>query len=490
MRYSTKKYFSFFLLLLIFPTAQAKKKDKDALAVVLQAAQKERVFRSATLCCYAVNLTKNKAIGGINVDRSIMPASTLKLLTTATALEILGKEFRFETTIQYDGEIDEEGTLHGNIYIKGGGDPTLGSNNFQEYYYRPHFVTNWVQAIQGKGIKKVTGAVVGDSQIYTDSTVPNSWEVGDLGEYYGAVASGLSIFDNIYSISLQATRENEGVSIVEIAPSLPDEVQVISQVKGAAIDKKHVGVSGVPDYPVRIIQGEIPCDSQLINVQGTSPDPTYWAACTLHQALQGQETEIAQLPTTICRSKIYSTDRRSLYTTLSPPLREIIAILNHDSVNSYAEHLVKHLSLAIAGLGDTGEGTKVLKQFWSEKDVDITGMLIRDGSGLSRQNAITPRQIVEVLRYMKKTSDNAEVFYKSLPIAGESGNMAPVFNTPPLKGNLIVKSGGMSGVRGFAGYCTNQSGDEIAFAIIANHYDGPRSSAEEAIERILEVLVQ
>lgn len=101
-------------------------------------------------------------------------------------MEILGKDFRFKTLIQYDVEIDEEGTLRGNIYIKSGGDPALGSQRFQDQYYQPLLLYSWVQAIQALGIKKVTGAVVGDGQIYEDFMILGGREVGDLGEYYGA----------------------------------------------------------------------------------------------------------------------------------------------------------------------------------------------------------------------------------------------------------------------------------------------------------------
>jgi serine-type D-Ala-D-Ala carboxypeptidase/endopeptidase (penicillin-binding protein 4) len=488
MKYPIKRFLLCFSLLPVFLPAGAKENSTDAFSVAIQAAQKKEIFCTATIGCYAVNLTKGRVLGGFNAARSMIPASTLKLLTTAAALETLGRGFRFETIIQYDGTVDEGGTLHGNIYIKGGGDPALGSRNFQDYYYRPHFISTWVQAIQAKGIKKVTGAVVGDGQIYADSIIPDTWAVGDLGEYYGAVVSGLSIFDNIYNITLQAAEGHEKASLIEVTPLLPEEVQIISQVKSATIDREQVYVGGWPHRPVRVIQGEIPCGNQVITLESTSSDPAYWAAYTLHRALQEQQIEVVQPPATVCSSTIIPTARRHLCTTLSPPLSEIITKINHDSLNSYAEHLLKHLSLAAAGSGDTLSGTQALKKFWSEQGIDITGMLLRDGSGLSRHNACTPKQLVEALRYMKN-SDNATLFLESLPIAGETGNLATLFKKMPLKGNLRAKSGSLSNVRGFAGYCTNREGDEIAFAIIVNHYDGPRSMVEKALEEILEALV-
>ena len=148
MKHPIKRFLVCLSLLLAFLAAGAKENNKDAFAVAIQAAQKKEIFCTATIGCYAVNLTQDRVLGGVNAARSMIPASTLKLLTTAAALETLGRDFRFETIIQYDGKVDEEGTLHGNIYIKGGGDPALGSRNFQDHYYRPHFISTWVQAIQ------------------------------------------------------------------------------------------------------------------------------------------------------------------------------------------------------------------------------------------------------------------------------------------------------------------------------------------------------
>jgi len=486
-----KSTFLALFLCLWFSEVQAKKSPTKAIVSAVNAVQNEAAFKGASIGFYAVNITKNKVITDINSTKSFMPASTLKLLTTAAALETLGKDHRFKTIIQYDGEIDEEGTLHGDIYIKGGGDPTLGSRNFRDQYYQPYFIDTWVQAVQAKGIRKVTGSVIGDASIYTDAwIIPDTWSVGDLGEYYAAAVDGLSIFDNICSINLQSIQEGEAVSSIDVVPSLPEEVKIISQVKGAAIDNHQIDISGFPEHALRVIQGEIPCDGRTVTAESTVPNPTHWAAYTLHQALQAKEIEVAQSPTTMRRSTMSSTiARQDLHTTLSPPLSEIVMIANHESVNNYVEHLLRHLSLAASGPGDGISGTQALKQFWSERGVDVAGMLLHDGSGLSRYNALTPRQLVEALCYMKN-SPHCVRFCDSLPIAGETGNLVIPFSDASFKGKLRAKSGALSHVRGFAGYCTNQGEDEIAFAVIINHHGGSRSSADKAVARILETLVQ
>ena len=487
MAYQLKKYFLYLSLLLLPSTGQAKPKPTAAVAAAIQAAQNNKLLQTASVGCYAVNLTKGKVIGDVNATKSIIPASTLKLLTTAAALEILGKDFQFKTTIQYDGEIDEQGTLHGNIYIKGGGDPALGSQEFPDYYYQPHFITTWVQAIQAQGIKKIAGAVIGDAQIYADLMIPSTWVVEDLGEYYGVGISGLSIFDNVCKITLQAGSEGEAAVLTDITPSFPKEVQIMSQAKGAAIDREKARIEGLPYQPRRVVQGKIPYGEPVI-LKASSPDPPFWAADTLHRALKEQAIEVTQSPTTVRRARLAPAARKDLFTTLSPPLWQIVKAIHHDSLNSYPEHLLKRLSLATAGAGDTRSGTKALKQFWESRGIDVTGMLLFDGSGLSRYNALTPKQLVEALRYMKHSA-NFPFFYEALPTAGKTANLARYFQQPPLKGNLKGKSGTMTNVRSFAGYCKNQQGDEIVFALLVNNYDGPRSKVDEAIEKILKVIV-
>ena len=444
-------------------------------------------MQAAHIGCYAVNLTHDKVIVHVNEKQSLIPASSLKLLTTAAALVQLGKDFQFETTIQCDGQIDEQGTLHGNIYIKGGGDPALGSQQFGQHYYQPHFINTWVKAIQAKGIKKITGAVVGDACIYTDETVPDTWAVGNLAPYYGAGASGLSIFDNFCTVKLRAKQAQQQATLLSISPALPPTVPLINRVQGAAVEHGQVEIKSLLHQPTRILEGKIPCN-QTFSLQVTSPDPAYWTAYSLQQALQKQGIQATKSPSTLWQKQRGTEQRQTICTTLSPPLWQVIKAINHESINGYAEHLLKHLSLATGCPGNTARGTKALKQFWKDRDIDVTGMLLHDGSGFSKYNAVTPKQLVEALRHMHQSAD-FEHFYKSLPIAGKSGTLVGLFQQPPLKGKFRAKSATLNGIRGFAGYYTNPVGDEVAFALLINHYDGSRIAVEKALEKILKVMV-
>ena len=456
---------------------------------IVRAAQHKKKLRSTAISCYAVNLTQEKIICAVDANKSVTPASTIKLLTTGAALEVLGPKFRFETKLQYDGTIDEHGTLHGNIYIKGGGDPALGSRRFEQHYYDPHFIDTWVKALKTQGIKKVTGAVVGDAQIYTDYPVPTTWAIGDLGEYYGAMVSGLSIFDNTFTVKLQAAAKGQKGNFVATVPAVPAEIQIIHQVRGDDIQYPSFQAHGTPYTPIRSIKGRIPCAPKTANLLVTSPDPTHWAAYTLCEALQQQGIEVRQPATTLRRSNLPATARHDVHTTYSPTLQEIIQRVNIDSVNSYAEHLLKHLGLKMSKSGNNAAGAKALKKFWTQQGIDTTGMLLYDGSGLSTYNSLTARQLVEALCHMRK-SNNFKAFYDSLPISGKTGGyIAPFLKKPPLYGRLRIKPGALCICKSFAGYGTNAGGDEIAFAVLINHCTDIHVR-NEIIQEILTALVR
>ncbi|XWN35240.1 MAG: D-alanyl-D-alanine carboxypeptidase/D-alanyl-D-alanine-endopeptidase [Roseivirga sp.] len=471
-------------------TPLAQSKSADAVAAAIKAAKDKKIFRSATVGCYAVNLTQNRVLAELDATQSLIPASTFKLLTTAAALETLGPDFQFTTVLQYDGEIDAQGTLQGNIYIKGGGDPTLGSTRFKQYFKPEDATQTWIKAIQAKGIRKIAGAIIGDAQIYAAHTTPDTWTVQDIGSYYGASCSGLSIFDNLYTVILNASAQEEGdTEIVRVFPALPTEVEPINQVKIASTNVDQAYIYGGPHATPQIIRGTIPKGKPRFAIRRSMPTPTYWAAYTLNSALNKQGIETGQPPTTVQRRGATKEKRRNINTLYSPPLYTIIKVVNHETFNLYAEHLLIHLGLARFGRGDYASGTRALKAFWTEKGIDVTGMLLHDGSGLSRYNALTVKQLVEVLRYMK-TSDHFPHFYASLPTAGETGNLVELFQNTPLQGKFRAKSGTLKNIRGFAGYYTYQNGDEIVLALLVNHYDGPRSGAENEIEKILTALVQ
>jgi D-alanyl-D-alanine carboxypeptidase/D-alanyl-D-alanine-endopeptidase (penicillin-binding protein 4) len=481
--------------------------------------ENEVILKNASVSFYAVNLNTEEIVCAINPHISLIPASSLKVLTTATGLEILGEDFKFKTRLQYDGKISTGGTLLGNIYIVGEGDPTLGSRKFEGYYYEPYFMETWAEAIKAKGIKRIKGSIIGETKINGDYTAPDTWVVEDLGNEYGAVYSELSIFDNMYEMFFMPNLiDQHKLDIVQINPQIPKEVKIINRLQRVG-DKYQFCVYGMPYKNTRIIKGVIPQDKLTLMVKASIPDPAYWAAYTFSNELKKQGIKIEKNPTTVRReqelflhrgdlrpetrqvkrkefkrhkSKLHVKKcdklRNDLYINYSPPLKDIVGITNRESNNLYAEHIINQIGLSIAGKEATENGVKAATDFWSAAGIDTKGMFLHDGSGLSRYNAITTKQLVDILCYMKQ-SINFNSFYHSLPIAGETGTLKELFMRAPLKGNLKAKTGGMKRVLSYTGYCTTISGAEIAFSLIVNNYNGMSKDLKIEIERLLTALV-
>ncbi|MDT8413105.1 MAG: D-alanyl-D-alanine carboxypeptidase/D-alanyl-D-alanine-endopeptidase [Vicingaceae bacterium] len=442
-------------------------------------------LKNASVGFYAYNLSDNQAIINHNGDLALVPASSLKLITTATALEVLGETHRFTTTISYSGEI-KNGVLNGYIIIKGGGDPALGSHRYRSYYGA--FLNNWATSIKALGIDSINGKIIADASIF-DNEVPATWIWQDLGNYFGAGANGLSIYENFYTLALSSKNETQKTTISKINPYIPF-LSVDNNVLGTSTNKDLSFIYGGPFQYNRYISGEIPKNRSEFKVKGSIPDPAYLCAYELDSVLKTLGTKIAYQPTTkrLLGDRFIKNTTVAITSTLSPTVASLIQQTNLYSINLYAEHLLNHIGLTVKKEGSTTTGTEVLVSFWKEKGVDTDGMYIYDGSGLSRFNTITTKQLVAILNQMDK-SQNKEMFYNSLAIAGKSGTLSSIAKGTAAEGKIYGKSGYMTNVRSYSGYVTTNSNKKIAFAIIVNNYNCSAYEMKKMLEKIMVSLV-
>ena len=414
---------------------------------------------------------------------SLIPASVLKIITSATALEVLGAQYRFETRVDYSGDINAEtGTLNGNLIIVGGGDPALGSMYFKNHYLKNHFIDQWINAIKKRGIKEIKGDLVADASIYEQQMIPNTWIWEDLGNYYGAGACGLSVYDNMYEISIESGIAGTLTKIMKILPEIPG-LQIENEVTASTINRDMAFVFGSPFETIRIIRGTIPENKKEFIVKASIPDPPYLLASQLKKKLDENQIKLLGSIKTVYKS---CKTGKTICNTLSPPLKDIITVLNHESVNLFAEHLCKHLAYINTGYGSTKDGLEIIRKFWEDKGLDTNGMFLADGSGLSRFNAITPHQLTEILNYINRSTD-AEIFKQSLPTAGGNGTLYVFDKEKFPNGMLRAKSGSMTRVRCYAGFLKTYSGKELIFAVMLNNFPCKQT---EAIQKIEEFLVE
>jgi len=409
---------------------------------------------------------------------SLMPASIMKLVTTATALEYFGPDYRFSTILSYSGTIRND-TLFGDLQIIGGGDPTLGSMYFPE---GKNFQDEWIKALQNRNIRVIFGNLVADATIYEQQTIPGTWVWEDIGNYYGAGASGISVYDNLYEIHLSSEiAADQPTKVIGINPEIPG-LDLQNEVLSSDLNSDQAYVFGSPMDIRRIIRGTIPKNKNDFVIKASIPGPAALLASEFRRKLA--ETGISISGET--RFEKAKAVNEQIALTQSPPLRDIIRVTNHESVNLFAEHLLKHLAFQNTGVGTTKDGCKYVIQFWKEKGLDMTGFFMNDGSGLSRFNAVTASQMVGILNYMKNKSAYSDDFYQSLPSAG-NGTLTVFQNENFPKQSLHAKSGSMTRVRCYAGYLTTISGRELSFAVMLNNFS---CSQAETIKKIEELLVE
>lgn len=390
---------------------------------------------------YAVQSDTGEVLIDKNSELSLIPSSCLKIVTTSAALHLLGAEYRFETDLEYDGFIDDAKTLHGNLYIRGGGDPCLGSDRISGSLSWNKQIDAWVQAIQKLGIKRIEGKVLGDASKWEKALAVPSWAWEDLGNYYGAGACALSFHENSYSLFFRPGNSvGECASIVRTDPPLQLLTFHNEVTTGPEGSGDRACIYGSEFSSQQFIRGTIPAAVKEFSIRGAIPDLAIFVADLLARQLQESGIAVAQ-------NEIEQTEKVAFHTTYSPTVGEIVYWANQKSINLYAEHLLKKMGERVYGEGSTSAGIKAVTDFWSSKGIDLNGFNMVDGSGLSRKNLITAKQLVSMLLKMKK-ADCFPVFFESLP---------------EMENSIRAKSGSMSLIRGYVGYTGN-----IAFAVMIN----------------------
>jgi len=391
---------------------------------------------------YAVCSSTGKVLMDRNSELSLVPASCMKIVTTGAALHILGADNRFETHLEYDGSIDRKKTLCGNVYIRGGGDPCLGSDGISGASSWKKQIEVWADAIQKLGIQKIKGKVIGDATKWEKALAVPSWSWEDLGNYYGAGACALSFHENSYSLFFRpGDSVGENASILRTDPPLLN-LKFQNEVKTGAVGSgDQACIYGSEFSSMQFVRGTIPAAVNEFSIRGAIPDPATYCADLLAKELQERGISIEE------QSIEWSEKRTVFQSTYSPTIKEIVHWANQKSNNLYAEHLLKKMGEVVYKEGSTASGIKAVMAFWSSQKIDLAGFNMVDGSGLSRKNMATTKQLVEMLLKIKKT-DFFPIFLASLP----------------QKEFARAKSGSMSLIKGFVGYSGN-----VAFAILINH---------------------
>lgn len=463
------KKLNFIISLLLFSILTFAKSPLDGLV-------NNSLLQNANISLLVRDVATNTTVCEYHSKNSVVPASTMKLVTTATALELLGADFRFQTGLEVDGKVTADGVLNGDLYIRGGGDPTLGSEKLGD----TTFLVKWVEAIKNRGIRKINGRVIADAGLFDDEGVNPKWTWEDMGNYYAAGIYGISYLDNTYRLVLRSGSVGTTPTVLRVVPEIAN-LKIDNRLMSSSISFDSAYFYGAPHSDYRTVTGEIPANRAEFVTKGDIPNPALLLAQHFSDRLIQNDVAVRDLPTD---SIDRASERTTIYIHDSPPLSEIITETNVRSNNLYAECVFKYLALQNKAVATNAEAVQVIKAFWKSKGLSVDQLFMYDGSGLSPSDAVSAQFFVELLSYMQTKSLNKDVFFRSLPVAGENGTLKSFLLKTPLQGKVHAKSGTISRVKSYAGYIDNK-GKQLVFALLINNPNGSSKAVTRKMEEFL-----
>ncbi len=445
-------------------------------------------YRHANIGISVREVSTGSLIAEKQKDKMLIPASALKLITTLSGLELLGEDFKFTTRITYDGKLGSDGVLKGNIYIEGGGDPSLGSDRIPGVLTAGKLIRQITDDLLRAGIKCVEGNIIADESVFNSFPVSPSWQWNDLGNYYAAGAWGLNINENLYNVWFN--RSGPVGSSSRIAYFEPKVPGLILE-NEVTIDSAHTGdntyIFGGPYHYGKRVVGTIPQGKDLYKVKGSLPDPPLFFAYSLLTEMEKRQMGGHNYRTQY-RPLKNQKSRKLISEYKSPDLKTIIRFTNDLSINIYAESILKTLGKVKRKSGSGSEGIDVIKSNLKKHGLDIEPFNIEDGSGLSARNLMSPDLMAGFLAAYAKGKDT-RLIRELIPPAGERGTVRHLLANSRAKGRLWVKSGSMDNILTYAGYCLSSSGKLVAFAVFLNGSTADKPNKNKAeLENILEAI--
>lgn len=410
---------------------------------------------------YVIESKTGKVVFDKNSEIGLAPASTQKLITSAAAFALLGKDFRYITTFATDKQNEV-------LMIVPSGDPTLGSKRWQ--YTNPENVLNRITGLLVQNKSLIKTIVIDDNRWQSDY-IPDGWIWQDISNYYGAGSEKLNWRENQYNLLLQSGKKaGDPVHIVGSDPKLYN-YQLRSEAVSAA---RGTGDNAYIYFPLHdtagLVKGTIPVNENAFIISGAFPSGSRQFIAELSDKLMKNSISDS-LPEIKTISDFSTNNFHIIHTATSPPLDSIIYWFNKKSINLYGEALLKTISNQERKYGITDTGVNVVKTFWKQNGINDTEINIVDGSGLSPLNRVTTHAQVQILQYAQKQTWFPS-FLKSLP----------EYN------GMKMKSGTIRNVKGFTGYHTSSDGKTYIFSFLVNNYNGPASSIVRKMYLVLNAL--
>jgi len=420
--------------------------------------------RSGMWGAMVVSLTRGDTLYAYNAGEEMVPASTMKLLTSAIAFERFGPTHQFSTDALRDGPVGPDGTLTGNLYIRGDGDPALSGKFLPGGAAAP--MNRLADLVASQGIRHVTGDVIGDATAFDDQKVPEGWRARYLQASYAARVSALSLNENLIAVAVTPSSPGKP-AIVTLEPST-SAIPLVANVRTVAGGGARLGFRKFGDGTIRA-NGSIGTRAGTRKYVYIVEDPARFTTGAFRNALVARGIKVDG-GIRLGKSPPNATKVASL---LSPPLASMVAAMNRESINHYAELLFRNAARGPRreGIGTVANASSLLDNFLASKiGTDTTRLVFADGSGLSTLDRVTPRAQVQLLGYAHRAPWGPWL-HSSLPVAGDSELLRRRMRNTPAEGNLHAKTGTTNEVVALAGYVTAVNGEVLAFSFLYNGRD-------------------
>lgn len=453
------------LLSLIFCDSANSQSEYPALNELMA----QPAMQGSTVSLSIYDMESKKESFGFQANQYLLPASSIKSVTTLAALKLLGPDHCFKTRFMVDGELGMNGVWIGDVVVESDGDPTFLSPRFNQDPLG--LISEWKLLLEGMGISGLKGQVLVLDEYFDGYPIADGVVNEDVGNYYGGGCFGFNCFDNTYSLEFSTTTNRDKAEFIAykgIDPYLRFETEVGINSRG----KDLAYVMGMPYAKERLVKGSLPARSASIEIQGAYPDPARAFANYLYSNLTKSGMKLIGKVDSERHSKLRNP--KVLAEICSPSLEDIIYETNSQSINLYADAIFRHCGIALSGSGSYADSGKLLINFWKDKGAKSNGIVMQDGSGLSRSSLVNTEFIASALA----TASEVE---RDLLIRG--------FKMFEGKGKIVYyKSGYMSGVMAISGYLKSSDGKWESFAFVVNgHREGPSALRKEMASVLLQL---
>jgi D-alanyl-D-alanine carboxypeptidase/D-alanyl-D-alanine-endopeptidase (penicillin-binding protein 4) len=432
-----------------------------------------------------------------NADRYFVPASNMKLFTTALALATLGPEYRFRTTLESLAEPAADGKIAGPLYLVGRGDPNLSNRKFpfdlKEEFIGPSekVIVELADAMAAKGVKEISGDIVGDDSYFPRDRYPNGWEIDDMVWEYGAAISAIVLDDNTVQLTLTPgdnAGDRVGAVVAPTAPEFTVDNQVITSATGV---KPDLTLKREPGSNVVTVLGTLPAKSNQRKLTLAIQEPALHAAAMLKRLLEDRGIKVSGTvrELSLPPGPTQGEKRIVLAEHLSISLGQSVKLVNKISQNLHTEMLLRTAARQ-NGVWSTPEDlANFAASFYAIAGIPPGDVVQTDGSGLSRHDLVTPRAVVALLLYVQKQPWFG-AYFESLPVAGIDGTLEDRMKNSIAVGRLHAKTGSVEHVRTRSGYADLPSGRRLAFSFLSNNMGSKSHEATDALDALSIAMIE